>query len=142
MEDVVKDINDNVDNVTASGFNVVVAEMLVMVLLAVMAQNGAGVTSTGANTGMVIKVRANCHSRYHIYDFGLKQHEELVAILTPKLAALSLPLLMMTAMSSPTTLAQPSQLRMIAPLDLVLVKPYSHSLASLSLMPWMMSQSA
>ena len=54
MEDVVKNINDNVDNVKASGFNVVVAENV-----------GNGVTGgdgindgTGTvETGMVIKVR-------------------------------------------------------------------------------------
>jgi flagellin len=54
MEDVVKNINDNVDNVTASGFNVVVAENV-----------GNGVTGgdgindgTGTvETGMVITVR-------------------------------------------------------------------------------------
>ena len=56
MEDVVKNINDNVDNVKASAFNVVVAEN---VGNGVTGGDGAndGVTGNGIETGMVIKVR-------------------------------------------------------------------------------------
>jgi flagellin len=56
MEDVVKNINDNVDNVVASAFNVVVAENVGNGVTGGDGRNDGSATN-GVETGMLIKVR-------------------------------------------------------------------------------------
>ena len=61
VEAIVSNINTNVDNVTATAFNVVVAKGI-----------GDGVTGGTASDGLTLKTRGNgCLCRYNVHYFSI-----------------------------------------------------------------------